>query len=87
MSKYLTFFHYQASTNETPSNEPAKEKTVKDMLIDSAILGGIVFFSTWTGKLDLENIMISLKATGLTFITQLAYYRGLKKNGAPANTA
>jgi hypothetical protein len=55
------------------------------MLIDSAILGGIVFFSTWSGELDLENIMISVKAFGLTFITQLAYYRGLKKNGTPAS--
>ena len=54
-------------------------KSYLDMIIDSIIIAGITFFSTWTGTLDLNSLLIVLKATGLSFFIQLAYEKGLKK--------
>lgn len=54
-------------------------KSYLDMIIDSLIIAGITFFSTWTGTLDLNSLLIVLKATGLSFFFQLAYEKGLKK--------
>lgn len=58
----------------------AKEKkTVSDMLIDSLIVAGIVFFSTWNGTTDVVNILSAIKGFALAFLTQIAYYRGIKR--------
>jgi hypothetical protein len=54
-------------------------KSYQSMLIDSAIVGAIVFFSTWNGSLDINNLLNAIKGFGLAFFTQLAYYRGLKR--------
>lgn len=60
-------------------------KTFREMLIDSAIIGGIVVFAcigslppTW------ETAWIAFKAFGAAFIAQLAIERGIKK--APNST-
>ncbi|MEM5867233.1 MAG: hypothetical protein QXG39_04870 [Candidatus Aenigmatarchaeota archaeon] len=56
-----------------------KEKSLKDMLIDSLIVAMITAFSVWTGEPTLEQLLTILKSTGLAFFIQLAYYRGIKK--------
>lgn len=59
--------------------ETEETKSVMDMVVDSAIVGAIVFFSTWSGTADLNECLSALKGFGIAFFTQLAYYRGLKK--------
>lgn len=56
-----------------------KEKSLKDMLIDSLIVAMITAFSIWTGEPTITQFFSVLKATGLAFFVQLAYYRGIKK--------
>jgi hypothetical protein len=71
-------------TNKTgTANSTGKtknKKTLQDMLFDSLIISGITFFSVWNGTtLSLEQMLIVLKATGISFFIQLAYERGIKK--------
>jgi len=54
-------------------------KSYLDMIIDSLIIAGITFFSSWNGTIDLNSILIVLKATGLSFFVQLSYEKGVKK--------
>ena len=56
-----------------------KRKSLKEIAVDSLIIGAIAFFSTWTGSLDISNLLVSLKAFGLSFFLQFAYERGVKK--------
>jgi len=57
-----------------------RSKSYLDMIIDSLIIAGITFFSTWNGQIvDLQSLFIVLKATGLSFFIQLAYEKGIKK--------
>jgi len=72
----LDFHIFAVGNNEKTTTE---EKKISDMVVDSAIVGGIVFFSTWNGSLDVNNLLNALKGFGLAFLTQFAYYRGLKQ--------
>jgi len=71
-------FHLSLPKNEG-GEANTETKSLKSMAIDSAIVGAIVFFSTWNGSLDLNNLLNAVKGFGLAFFTQLAYYRGLKR--------
>lgn len=57
-------------------------KTWTEILIDSAIIGGIAIFAT-IGSMPptLETVWIAFKAFGAAFLLQLAIERGLKKKG------
>jgi len=55
-------------------------KSYLDMIIDSLIIAGITFFSTWSGKpFTYETVFMLIKATGLSFFIQLAYEKGIKR--------
>jgi len=55
-------------------------KTWTDMLIDSAIIGGIaVFASIGSMPLTWDTSWIAFKAFGAAFLVQLAIERGLKR--------
>jgi len=54
-------------------------KSYCDMIIDSLIIASITFFSTWTGTIDINSLLIVLKATGLSFFVQLSYEKCIKK--------
>ena len=63
---------------ENPGEDP--RKTMREMLIDAAIIGAIAVFAvigsappTW------ETAWIVLKAFGAAFVIQLAVERGLKR--------
>jgi hypothetical protein len=50
------------------------------MILDSIIVAGVTAFSIWNGTtLSLEQMLIILKAVGISFFIQLAYERGIKK--------
>lgn len=61
------------------SKEEKTNKRILSMLIDSLIIGGITVFSTWTGALTLDQLVLLVKSFGISFLIQLAYYRGIKK--------
>jgi len=61
----------------TGNNNNSKSWT--DIIIDSAIVAGITFFSTWSGNIDIAQLLITAKATGLTFFLQVAYEKGIKR--------
>ncbi len=71
-------FHIFTVDNDK-SKVTSDKKPVSEMLVDSTIVAGIVFFSTWNGTLDVNNFLNAIKGFGLAFLTQIAYYRGLKK--------
>jgi len=77
----LDFHTFSVANETTPTTytKTTEEKPIKDMILDSLIVGGIVFFSTWNGTLDINNLLNALKGFGIAFLTQLAYYRGVKK--------
>ena len=55
-------------------------KTWADMLVDSAIIGGIaVFASIGSMPLTWDTSWIAFKAFGAAFLVQLAIERGLKR--------
>jgi len=55
-------------------------KTWTDMLVDSAIIGGIaVFASIGSMPLTWDTSWIAFKAFGAAFLVQLAIERGLKR--------
>jgi hypothetical protein len=68
-------------TGETNSTGKVKyKKTLQDMILDSIIVAGVTAFSIWNGTtLSLEQMLIILKAVGISFFIQLAYERGIKK--------
>ena len=72
-----------ASKSHSPEDGQDTRKTWREMLVDSAIIGGIVVFAT-IGSLPptLDTAWIAFKAFGAAFILQLAVERGLKR--APA---
>ncbi|MEM3580853.1 MAG: hypothetical protein QXQ64_06260 [Candidatus Bathyarchaeia archaeon] len=74
-------FHIFSVKEGGEEGAAAKEekKPVSDMVIDSLIVAGIVFFSTWNGTTDVGNILNALKGFALAFLTQIAYYRGIKR--------
>ena len=58
----------------------ASRKTWTDMLVDSAIIGGIaVFASIGSMPLTWDTSWIAFKAFGAAFLVQLAIERGLKR--------
>lgn len=55
-------------------------KSLKDMLLDSFVIGIITSLSLWSGqKITLEECLPLLKVFVLSFAVQLAYYRGIKR--------
>ncbi len=60
-------------------NPKPKTKSWKDIILDSIIIAGITFFSVWSGHINLEQLLTTLKATGLAFFLQVAYEKGIKK--------
>ena len=69
-----------ASKSNSVKNGKSTRKTWREMLVDSAIIGGIAVFAcigsappTW------ETAWIALKAFGAAFAVQLAVERGLKR--------
>lgn len=52
---------------------------IKDMVFNAFIVGMIAFFSTWDGTLNIDNILTSVKAFGLSFFIELAYEKGIKR--------
>ena len=55
-----------------------KKKSLGEMIIDSAIFGGLAFFSVWsTGSAEL--LMPAAVSFGSAFVLQLALERGLRK--------
>ena len=66
---------YGKSLSENKDNT----KSWKDIVLDSIIVAGITFFSTWTGNIDIAQLLMTLKATGLAFFLQVAYEKGIKR--------
>ena len=64
---------------ERKSGNGNKEIGYKEMVFNAFIIGGIAFFSTWTGHIDINNILVSVKAFGLSFFVELAYEKGVKR--------
>ena len=71
---------HEAISEKTSSLNNENTKTYMDMLIDSGIIAAITFFSTWNGTIDLNQILMVIKATGISFFLQLAYEKGVKKH-------
>ena len=67
------------SASEEMPKCPCGNKKLRDMVIDSAIIGGIAAFSVWNGTGGSLDLLASLKAFGISFFIQFAYYRGVKK--------
>ena len=69
-------------SSQPGSGEESKggQKTWTDMIIDSAIIGGIaVFASIGSMPLSWDTSWIAFKAFGAAFLVQLAIERGLKR--------
>ncbi len=74
----LTFTKYILAMTDKKVMKAMTGKSIREMLADSLIVAGITFFSVWTGTLSLNEILITIKATGLAFFTQLAFEKGIK---------
>lgn len=71
----------EVSSGTTSTKKKKCSKNLKNMLIDSLTIAGLTMFSSLvTGGVTVETATASLMTAGLAFFTQLAYYRGLKKN-------
>lgn len=69
-----------ASKSRSGEDGGDPRKTWREMLVDSAIIGGIAVFAcigsappTW------ETAWVAFKAFGAAFVIQLAWERGLKR--------
>ena len=73
--------------SKTRSGEDGEDtrKTWREMLIDSAIIGGIALFAIiGTAPPTWDTAWVAFKAFGAAFVIQLAIERGIKK--APQST-
>jgi hypothetical protein len=80
--KPLSFIsQYPVTEKDTVTQkEIKKDKPISHMIIDSMIIAGITAFSIWNGNIiDINECLPIIKAFGLTFLIQLAYYRKIKK--------
>lgn len=75
LENILSIVELEKSATKTKKNE----KSYLEMLINSAIIAGITFFSVWNGTINLDQLLIVLKATGISFCVQLAYEKKIKK--------
>jgi len=70
-----------------PHKDDVKEtKSLKDMLIDSGIVATIAFLSALPPDRppSFEDFYVALYAFAMSFVLQLAVYRGLRKH-VPVN--
>jgi len=66
--------------NKSSTEKKNDTKSVLEMILDSAIIALITVFSLWTGQeLSFTEALTLIKAFGISFFVQLAWYRGLKK--------